>query len=45
MARSCLEGPVFDGAAIAWGELGHPPASTGGLGLSPQDPLAAEAAP
>jgi dihydroorotate dehydrogenase electron transfer subunit len=22
MARSCLEGPVFDGAAIAWGELG-----------------------
>ena len=23
MARSCLEGPVFDGAAIAWGELGH----------------------
>ena len=45
MARSCLEGPVFDGAAIAWGELGHPPASTGGLGLSPQDPLAADAAP
>jgi dihydroorotate dehydrogenase electron transfer subunit len=24
MARSCLEGPVFDGAAIAWAELGHP---------------------
>jgi dihydroorotate dehydrogenase electron transfer subunit len=23
MARSCVEGPVFDGAAIAWGELGH----------------------
>jgi dihydroorotate dehydrogenase electron transfer subunit len=23
MARSCLEGPVFDGAMIAWGELGH----------------------
>jgi dihydroorotate dehydrogenase electron transfer subunit len=23
MARSCLEGPVFDGAAVAWGELGH----------------------
>jgi dihydroorotate dehydrogenase electron transfer subunit len=23
MARSCLEGPVFDGTAIAWGELGH----------------------
>jgi len=22
MARSCLEGPVFDGAVIAWGELG-----------------------
>jgi dihydroorotate dehydrogenase electron transfer subunit len=22
MARSCLEGPVFDGAAIAWGQLG-----------------------
>jgi dihydroorotate dehydrogenase electron transfer subunit len=21
MARSCLEGPVFDGAAIAWAEL------------------------
>jgi dihydroorotate dehydrogenase electron transfer subunit len=24
MARSCLEGPVFDGAAIAWAELGYP---------------------
>jgi dihydroorotate dehydrogenase electron transfer subunit len=24
MARSCLEGPVFDGLAIAWGELGFP---------------------
>jgi len=24
MARSCLEGPVFDGVAIAWTELGHP---------------------
>jgi len=24
MARSCLEGPVFDGTAIAWAELGHP---------------------
>jgi dihydroorotate dehydrogenase electron transfer subunit len=24
LARSCLEGPVFDGAAIAWAELGHP---------------------
>jgi dihydroorotate dehydrogenase electron transfer subunit len=24
MARSCLEGPVFDGNAIAWGELGFP---------------------
>jgi dihydroorotate dehydrogenase electron transfer subunit len=24
MARSCLEGPVFDGAAIAWAELGFP---------------------
>ena len=24
MARSCLEGPVFDGAAIAWTELGYP---------------------
>ena len=24
MARSCLEGPVFDGASIAWAELGHP---------------------
>ena len=23
MARSCLEGPVFDGTAIAWAELGH----------------------
>jgi dihydroorotate dehydrogenase electron transfer subunit len=23
MARSCLEGPVFDGAAIAWAELGY----------------------
>ncbi len=26
MARSCLEGPVFDGAAIAWHELGYLPA-------------------
>ena len=24
MARSCLEGPVFEGPAIAWAELGHP---------------------
>jgi dihydroorotate dehydrogenase electron transfer subunit len=24
MARSCLEGPVFDGTAIAWAELGYP---------------------
>jgi dihydroorotate dehydrogenase electron transfer subunit len=24
MARSCLEGPVFEGTAIAWGELGYP---------------------
>jgi dihydroorotate dehydrogenase electron transfer subunit len=24
MARSCLEGPVFDGAAVAWGELVAP---------------------
>ena len=24
MARSCLEGPVFDGAVIAWAELGYP---------------------
>jgi dihydroorotate dehydrogenase electron transfer subunit len=24
MARACLEGPVFDGAAVAWAELGHP---------------------
>jgi dihydroorotate dehydrogenase electron transfer subunit len=24
MARSCLEGPVFDGTAIAWAELGFP---------------------
>jgi dihydroorotate dehydrogenase electron transfer subunit len=24
MVRSCLEGPVFDGAAIAWAELGFP---------------------
>ena len=24
MARACLEGPVFDGAAIAWAELGYP---------------------
>jgi dihydroorotate dehydrogenase electron transfer subunit len=24
MVRSCLEGPVFDGTAIAWAELGHP---------------------
>ena len=24
MARSCLEGPVLDGAAVAWAELGHP---------------------
>jgi dihydroorotate dehydrogenase electron transfer subunit len=24
MARACTEGPVFDGAAVAWAELGHP---------------------
>jgi dihydroorotate dehydrogenase electron transfer subunit len=24
MARSCLEGPVFDGATVAWAELGFP---------------------
>ena len=24
MARSCLEGPVFDGTAMAWAELGYP---------------------
>jgi dihydroorotate dehydrogenase electron transfer subunit len=24
MARSCLEGPVFDGGAVAWAELGYP---------------------
>jgi dihydroorotate dehydrogenase electron transfer subunit len=24
MARTCLEGPVFDGAAVAWRELGYP---------------------
>jgi hypothetical protein len=24
MARSCLEGPVFEGTAIAWAELGYP---------------------
>ena len=24
MARTCLEGPVFDGAAVAWAELGYP---------------------
>jgi dihydroorotate dehydrogenase electron transfer subunit len=24
MARSCLEGPVFDGTAVAWAELGYP---------------------
>ena len=24
LARSCLEGPVFDGAAIAWADLGYP---------------------
>ena len=29
MARSCLEGPVFDGAAIAWAELGYPGAGAG----------------
>jgi hypothetical protein len=31
MARACTEGPVFDGAAIAWHELGHPalPAASG----------------
>jgi dihydroorotate dehydrogenase electron transfer subunit len=30
MARSCLEGPVFDGTAIAWAELGHPDLETVG---------------
>jgi len=27
MARSCTEGPVLDGRAIAWDRLGHPDAS------------------
>ena len=30
MARSCLEGPVFDGTAIAWAELGFPDLETVG---------------
>jgi dihydroorotate dehydrogenase electron transfer subunit len=30
MARSCLEGPVFDGTAIAWAELGYPDLETVG---------------
>jgi dihydroorotate dehydrogenase electron transfer subunit len=38
MARSCLEGPVFDGTAIAWGELGHATAT-------PTPATAAAAAP
>jgi len=29
MARSCIEGPVFDGAAVAWAELGLAPAAPG----------------
>jgi dihydroorotate dehydrogenase electron transfer subunit len=30
MARSCLEGPVFDGTAVAWAELGYPDLETVG---------------
>jgi dihydroorotate dehydrogenase electron transfer subunit len=30
MARSCLEGPVFDGTAVAWAELGFPDLETVG---------------
>jgi dihydroorotate dehydrogenase electron transfer subunit len=29
MARSCLEGPVLDGAAVAWAELGYADARAG----------------
>jgi dihydroorotate dehydrogenase electron transfer subunit len=35
MARSCVEGPVFDGATIAWGELGH---ATATAGPAPREP-------
>jgi dihydroorotate dehydrogenase electron transfer subunit len=35
MARSCVEGPVFDGAAIAWGELGHATATAGPVPREP----------
>ena len=35
MARSCLEGPVFDGAAVAWGELGHAVAAAGPVTREP----------
>jgi dihydroorotate dehydrogenase electron transfer subunit len=36
MARTCTEGPVFDGAAVAWAELGldvlDPGGAWGGAG-------------
>jgi dihydroorotate dehydrogenase electron transfer subunit len=34
MARSCLEGPVFDGAEIAWTEAGYPGGPTPKLELA-----------
>jgi dihydroorotate dehydrogenase electron transfer subunit len=44
MARSCLEGPVFDGAAVAWAEAGYPEqpgepqrGARGGSGAEPRE--------
>jgi len=38
MARSCVEGPVFDGAAVAWAELGLAPAAADRPGVGERAP-------
>jgi dihydroorotate dehydrogenase electron transfer subunit len=44
MARSCIEGPVFDGAAVAWAELGLAPTEAG-VGFAPAAPGLARSVP
>jgi len=34
--RSCVEGPVFDGERVRWGEVGTVPADTLGAPVAPQ---------
>jgi dihydroorotate dehydrogenase electron transfer subunit len=36
MVRSCVEGPVFDGERVRWGEVGTVPADTLGAPVAPQ---------